>query len=125
MQNPTATKTQVEADFEYVAALYANIANTDALKSVHGFERSEEYIVNTFFYSIGDDFLYINPFVDVFLNGETLEDDSYINVTLCSASGELISCHHLNLPYDSLEASAAYYEREVSNILALIKRVHG
>lgn len=125
MQHVTEIKSQADADYDYVASLYNLLAKKETLHEVCGFKRSIEDAVGTFFYSIGDDFLYINPFVDVFLNGETLEEDFYVNVTLCSASGELISCHYITLPYNSIESSAEYYEREVVNILTLIKHVRG
>lgn len=124
MTTVALAQTQAESDYDYIATLYHAIAKHKELDNVSGFERSAEDMVGTFFYDVKEDFLYINPCIGCYLNGETIAEDCTVSAALVSLSGDLIS--NMNFHYvitGDIESDVNAYTNIVKEIISLIAHV--
>lgn len=116
-----AVLNQVEIDYDYIATLYTALGKVDTLKTVNGFERFTEDGVGTFVYSLGDNYLYINPCIGCYLAGETIAADMTVAVSLINQEGELLSdfCINFNISRD-INADINNYADIVRNVMNLV-----
>lgn len=110
---------QIEADYDYVANLYTYIGKLGILDDMFGFSRSTEEMVGTFYYEVGDHFLYINPCVASYLCGEEL--DQIVSVTMVDSNGDIAVEHNVELKITrDLDTDAHSYADIVRDVLYMI-----